>query len=67
MMAAVSAVPFTLVLEEFCEVKSDWSELEITHDLMPAVIQPRSDVWPRGTVFGLATKMMDGLLISTEH
>lgn len=66
-MGEVCAVPFTLVLYAFAVVKSAWSGLDMTHDCIPVVTQPRSEVCPEVTVFGLATRIMDGWLIFTEH
>ena len=66
-MGEVSAVPLALVLYAFAVVKSVWSGLDMTHDCMPVVTHPRSDVCPEVTVFGFATRMMDGWLMFIEH
>ena len=56
----VVAVPFTLVLSAFCEVKSDRFGLEMMHFCMPEVTQPSAEVFPETTVFGFATRTMPG-------
>src|SRR3989344_6361507 len=63
----VVAAPFTLVFDLLRSVKSAWSGLEMTQVCMPVVSHERSEVPFAGTVFGLATKMMLGLLTCTEH
>ena len=63
----VVAAPATLVLEELRSVKSSWSGLEITQEVIPVVSQERSEVPFAGTVFGFATRMMVGRDTWTEH
>ena len=66
-IADVVAAPTTLVLEELRAVKSDWSGLETVQDCMPLVTQPMSDVFPDSTVFGFATRIIDGRPTSILH
>ena len=56
----VVAAPFTLVKAELRAVKSDWSGLDITQDSIPVVSQLMSEVPPRVTVLGFATRMIEG-------
>lgn len=65
--ASVVAVPFTLVLAEFCEVNVASLCEEMTHLLMPVVTQPKSDVPPDCILAGLATKIIEGADICMEH
>ncbi len=64
-MGDVVAVPLTLVLEALRLVKSAWTGLEITHDCIPLVTQPRSDMSPEETVAGFATRTIAGVVTCT--
>lgn len=63
----VVAVPFTLVMFAFCDVKSGRFELEIMHVCIPEVTQPSADVFPETTLFGFATRTMPGFATCTLH
>ena len=59
-IADVWAVPLTLVLAEFLDVKSLCCGDHIVHALMPVVTHPTCDVAPEATVCGFATSVMVG-------
>ena len=63
----VIAVPFTLVLSAFCEVKSERFGLEMMHFCMPEVTQPRAEVFPDSTDLGFATRTMPGFPTCMLH
>ena len=63
----VVAAPFTLVFPALRAVKSWLAGLEMTHDCMPAVIHPISDVSPLFTFFGFVISTIPGLFSCTWH